>query len=91
MKLAALIVVALVVPGGSIALLVYLRRLKTAREAVQIDDLIRSPRPVFVGSDEGLEVKARARREIADQVRKRSALIASGSSSASVLKIARKA
>lgn len=86
--MAALIIVA--VSGGSIALAIYLRRQWMAREAAQIEALIQPPRPVFVGSDEGLEVRARARREIADQVKRRSALIASGSSSASVLKIARK-
>jgi hypothetical protein len=90
-KLLALIIIAVVIPGGSLALAAYLRRRWLDRQAAQLDALIRSPRPIFVGADEGLEVRARARREIAAQVKQRSALIASGSSSASVLKIARKA
>lgn len=82
---------ALVVPGGSVIVLAaWLRRRWLAREAAQIDALIKNPRPVFLGADENLEVRARARRDIADQVKRRSALIASGSSSASVLKIARR-
>lgn len=80
------------VPGGSlIALGLYLRRRLRAEDVAEINGLIKAPRPVFVGADESLEVKARARREIADQVKKRSALIASGSSSASVLKMVKKA
>lgn len=61
------------------------------RRDEKIDDLIKAPVQKFSGHDEALEVRARARREIADSVRKRSALIASGSSAGSVLKIARKA
>lgn len=91
MRLAALILVAIVVPGGSIALAVHLRRRWLARKAAQIEALIKAPVPVFLGADEGMEVRARARREIADQVRRRSAQIASGASSASVLRMARKA
>lgn len=81
----------LALSGGGIVLGVYVRRRWLAHEAAQIAALIRPARPVFLGADESLEVRARARREIADQVKQRSALIASGSSSASVLKIARKA
>lgn len=80
-----------VAAGGSIALAVHLRRRWLARKAAQIDALIKAPIPVFIGADEGLEVRARARREIAEQVRRRSSQIASGTSSTAVLKVMRKA
>lgn len=68
----------------------WFRRLCRSREDVVIDTKIKPPRQVFAGHDEALEARGRARREIAESVRKRSALIASGSPSGSVLKIARK-
>lgn len=45
----------------------------------------------FRGHDEQLEMRARVRRDIAASLKKRSALVASGSSSTSVLKMVRKA
>jgi hypothetical protein len=89
------LLIAVLVPGGSIlALAAWLRRQWLAREAAhvaEIAQLIKPPKPLFLWADEGLESRARARREIADQVKQRSALIASGSSAGSVLKMARKA
>lgn len=49
------------------------------------------PRQIFVGHDERLEMKARVRRDVADSLKRRSAAVASGSPSASVLKMARRA
>lgn len=86
-----------VTSGGLIALWVRWRRRWLAQEAAKLNarlaehgaalDAKRSGQVL----DESLQAKAKARRELADHVRQRSALIASGSSSASVLKMARKA
>ena len=85
----------LLLPGGSAILVgAWLRRRWVARDAAaaaQIAALIHPPAQRFTGHDEAMEARARARREIAESVKRRSALIASGSSAGSVLKIARKA
>jgi hypothetical protein len=88
-KLFALILIAVVIPGGSLALAAYLRRRWLDRQDAKI--VIPPFVQIYTGHDEKLEMRSRVRREIVDQAKRRSAAIASGSSSASVLKIARKA
>lgn len=79
----------ILLPSGClIAALVRWRRRCVANEKPLI---IPAPRQLFTGHDEAMEARARARREIADSIRQRSALVASGSTAGSVLKIAKKA
>lgn len=56
-----------------------------------IDSLITKPVRKFSGHDESLHDKAKARRKAAEGIKQRAALVASGSSSGSVLKLTRKA
>ena len=61
------------------------------RRDTTIDALIKPPVLKYAGHDESLSEKAAKRRKVADGIKKRSALVASGSSSGDVLKIVRKA
>lgn len=82
MKWAALILVAIVVHGGSIAFGLYLRRRWLDREAAKVDTLIRPVRPVFekLPPSEADAMRAEASRRHAAQSyrQKQSAQIASG-------------
>ncbi len=73
MRYALSAVVALVV---GVAIMCRLRWL--AREARKVEQLIKPARPVFVGHDESLAVRAEQRRVIAAERRRQAAAIDSG-------------
>lgn len=56
-----------------------------------IDSLIKKPVQKYAGHDESLGEKAAKRRKVSESIKQRAALVASGSSSGSVLQLARKA
>lgn len=60
------------------------------RELARLEALIRPPKPVATGFDEGLRERSALRRRAAEGIRSRAAKVASGSSVAE-LKIVRKA
>lgn len=66
------------------------RRERPKPETFKTIEAITPPTYTFIGHDESLHVKAVKRREIAASIKKRSALVASGSSAGSVLKIQRR-
>lgn len=82
----------LVLPGGLVLFaIVWLWRRSAEPLDATINTLIVPPLQKFSGADEALQAKSAARREIAESIRKRSALVASGSRAGDVLKIVRKA
>lgn len=91
MKPWVLAAVAVILPGGwLVALAVWLRRRWLARDARAVDALIKPPRPVFEGSDEGLRQRTEKRRQAANGIRGRAARVESGSPVSDVLRLVKR-